>query len=162
MAKTITTDQDRGDQTSHTAIKPTKMNDLVAKVANADKAARDGNQRKSELIANAVENDNLHKGAFAQFMKLRKMDPVHRDAFRFHLEVYCEREWGKNTDLLTVTGEQPSEDADDSEPDLRPDYLKNGSAAAPAPVSSSASKRVRELADKAEANLSQVGRGKPN
>jgi len=165
MAKTVT--EERDDRTSHEAIKPQKLIDLIGKVANANNALDNARTKKGELIADAVENQNLHKGAFALFMKLRKMDPVQRDAFRFHLEVYCEREWGKNTDLLRVTGEQPAEEdgADDGEPDLRPDYLKSGSAAAPAPRSS-ATARVRELADKAEANLSVVGRGpqasKPN
>jgi hypothetical protein len=157
MAKTI--QEPVADQTVHEAIKPQKLKDLIAKVANASKTASDANQRKGELIQTAVDNDKLHKTAFAWLMKLRKMDPVAREELRFHFEVYCEREWGKNQDLLRTTGEQPEETSEADE-DLRPRHLRQPGASAAAPTSS-ASARVRELADKAEANLSQVGRG-PN
>lgn len=157
MAKTV--EPERVDTTVHEAIKPQKFKDLHGKVKNAENTMKTARERKGELIADAVENDKLHKGAYAVFNKLERMDPVTRESFRFHLEVYCERAWGPNKDLLRTTGEQPAE-TPEADKDLRPRHLRQPGASAAAPTSS-ASARVRELADKAEANLSLVGRG-PN
>jgi len=160
MSKTV--QEERDDQTSHEAIKPQKFKDLHGKVLNADNTIKNARVRKGELIADAVENEKLHKGAYGVFCRLEKMDPVAREAFRFHFEIYCERAWGENKDLLRVTGDAAG--TPEGETDLRPRNLRQPGASAAAP--SSASAHVQALADKADANLSRIGRGptsgKPN
>lgn len=142
---------------SSVAIKRKSYDDLVGKVANANGTMDTARQRKSELIADAVSNQNLHKTAFAWVMKLRKMDPVKRNELLFHFDVYCEFEKFAREDLLQDRGGEPDVNGvkrgvdEDGEPDLRPTHLRQPGASA----SDDAVNKIKEDA------LSKVGRGNP-
>ncbi len=161
--KTTETPAAAGSQSSSIAIKQTEYDKLVGKVANANSTMDTARERKSELIADAVENNNLHKTAFAWVMKLRKMDPVKRNELLFHFEVMCDYEKFAREDLLD---DRAAESGDEGEPDeakdLRPRHLRQ-------PNASAAADHVRDLATKAGAKpasgddaIDKVGRGKPN
>jgi hypothetical protein len=155
MAKKASAEQiPAPDVSSSVAIKRGDYDDLVAKVANANNTMDAARERKSELIANAVTGKNLHKGAFAWIMRLRKMDPVKRNEFLFHFDVMCDYEKFAREDLLPdradVNGVKRGTD-EDGEPDLRPSYLRQPGASA----SDEAVNKIKEDA------LSKVGRGNP-
>jgi hypothetical protein len=153
--KTKTTDDPTavGDQTSAAAILFSDYTDVRDKVSNANDTMDKGRERKSELIANAVENKKLHKGAFAWVMKLRKMDPVKRNEYLFHFDVMCGYEKFAREDLFEDR-KAPDDDGDDipdpPEEDLRPRHLRQPGASV-----TSAVDKIKEDA------LSKVGRGKP-
>ncbi len=155
--KTKTSDQPQAeDQTSSVAIKKTDYDALATKVAGANATMDKGREHKSELIANAVTGQNLHKGAFAWVMKLRKMDPVKRNEYLFHFDVMCGYETFAREDLLEdrKTADEDGDDIPDppdDQVDLRPRHLRQPGAS----VTSSAVDKIKEDA------LSKVGRGKP-
>lgn len=154
MPKEVRSGEPEGSQSSSVAIKPSEYSKLRDKVANANDAMDKGRERKSELIADAVENNNLHKTAFAWAMKLRKMDPVKRNELLFHFDVYCDYEKFAREDLL----DDRAAGTPEGEEDLRPRHLKQPNA--------SAAETVKDLAAKSGATtsddpLKQVGRGKP-
>lgn len=65
-----------------------KLNELL-KISNNVKSRMD--EAKGELggkIADAVENHNLHKGAFAQAAKLKRMDSVKLRSFLDNFDYY--------------------------------------------------------------------------
>jgi hypothetical protein len=155
--KTETADKPKADdQTSSVAINKGEYDTLVGKVANANTAMDNARTRKSELIADAVSGKNLHKGAFAWVMKLRKMDPVKRNEYLFHFDVMCGYEKFAREDLLDDR-KAPADEGDDipdppdDQEDLRPRHLRQPGAS----VTSSAVDKIKEDA------LSKVGRGKP-
>lgn len=154
---TVTDPAPKGAEASSIAIKKTDYDDLVAKVANANHAMDTGRERKSELIANAVDGKNLHKGAFAWIMRLRKMDPVKRNEFLFHFDVMCDYEKFAREDLFPERGSEPDVNGvdrgtdEDGEPDMRPSHLRR-------PDASAADDAVEKIKNDA---LSKVGRGNP-
>lgn len=157
--------ESRGSQSSATAIKPTAYKKLVEAVASANGTMEKGRKNKAELIRDAVDSDNLHAGAFGWMMKLRKMDPVKRNEWLFHFELYCEREQFAREDLLSDRGghdggseEEPeappaggASASSEDEKDLRPRHLRQ-------PGASAAEDAVSKIQNDA---LNKVGRGTP-
>ena len=159
MSKKVEQTPPRESQSSSVAIKKSVYESLRDKVANANDAMDKGRTRKSELIADAVENQHLHKTAFAWVMKLRKMDPVKRNELLFHFDTMVGYENFTREDLLPDRAAPDSDDADDEDGrDLRPRHLRQPGA--------SAADAVKDLAAKAGAKTSaedpitKVGRGK--
>ncbi len=149
MAKRVEATEPKGSQSSSVAIKPKPYADLIKAVAVANEKMDTGRNNKAELIRNAVDSDNLHSGAFSWIMKLRKMDPVKRNEFLFHFDVYCEREKFAREDLLPDRAEAGAAAAGgDDDEDLRPRHLKQPGASV-----TSAVDQIKEDA------LSKVGRG---
>lgn len=153
--KTETATEQKGAQDSSVAIKRIDYDKLVEKVVNANGTMDTARQRKSELIADAVTGQNLHKGAFAWVVKLRKMDPVKRNELLFHFDVMCEYEKFAREDLLPdrgggddVNGVKRGTD-EDGEPDMRPTHLRRDGASA----ADNAVNKIKEDA------LGKVGRG---
>lgn len=149
------TAQAKGSQSSSEAIKPQAYQKLVLAVVAANSTMETGRKNKAELIRDAVDSDNLHAGAFAWAMKLRRMDPVKRNEWLFNFELYCEREKFAREDLLTdrkvdANGVARGTD-EDGEPDLRPSHLRQ-------PGASATDTAVNQIKDEA---LSRVGRGNP-
>jgi hypothetical protein len=52
------------------------------------------------MIADAVENKHLHRGAFGIFRRLHKMDDYKRAELLFHLDVYRDRASWDTSDLF--------------------------------------------------------------
>jgi hypothetical protein len=150
----------KGSQSSSEAIKPAAYKTLVLAVVAANATMEKGRKNKSELIRDAVDSDNLHAGAFRQTMALRKMDPVKRNEWLWHFELYCEREGFAREDLLpdrtTTDANGVARGTDeDGEPDLRPSHLRQPGASA----TDSAVDKIKNDA------LDKLGRGpqpKPN
>lgn len=166
MAKQTSDKPDARERDTSVAIKPEAYKNLVKNVAIANDKMDTGRKNKSELIRDAVDSDNLHAGAFALVMKLRKMDPVKRNEFLFHLDIYCEREKFAREDLLpdrqepttrivkTTKAEKdangvPRGKDEDGVSDMRPSFLRQ-------PGASASSDAVQQIKDDA---LSKVGRG---
>lgn len=161
MPKRVDAAEPAGSQSSATAIKPAAYKKLVEAVVAANSTMEKGRKNKSELIRDAVDSDNLHAGAFSTMMKLRKMDPVKRNEFLFHFELYCEREGFARADLLPDRGgaqHDPSPEAERAmggggpkaagDEDLRPRHLRQPGASVVTAVEA-----IKEDA------LSKVGRG---
>ena len=169
MAKRIKADptetEPKADQSSSVAILKTHYETLVGKVASTNDSMDTARQRKSELVANAVENQKLHKGAFAWVMRLRKMDPVKRNEFLFHFDVYCDYEQFGREDLLPDRGDLDVNGVErgideDGEEDLRPTHLRQPGASAAGIVQDLAAKTGAKTSD--EDNILKIGRGKAN
>lgn len=153
MAKTV--EEQPQDQTSATATKKGDYEALRDKVANANSSMDTARTRKGELIADAVENKHLHKGAFAAAMKLRKMDPVQRAEWLFHFDTYCDYENFTREDLFP---DRETGDGDEDR-DLRPRHLRQPGASVDTSAATSAVEQIKNDA------LAKVGRGpqhKPN
>jgi hypothetical protein len=152
MPKRTEAAEPKGAQSSSEMIKAGALDKLVKAVSVANDKMDTGRQNKSELIRDACESDNLHKGAFGWFMKMRKMDPVRRNEWLAHFEYYCE--WGKFTreDLFTEPEGTASTAEDDDAKDFRPTHLKQ-------PGASAAEDAVQKIKEDA---LNKVGRGKPD
>jgi hypothetical protein len=99
------------------AISPEKFEALVRKVMSHDGTVSEHNTVRAELIKDAIAGDRLHKGAFALFMRLKKMASNKVSEFLFHFDVY--RELGRfdaQGDLirdLTADGDDHEDDAAD-------------------------------------------------
>lgn len=150
--KTTEQPDDKRRSTVSQAIRPNDFDKLVARVASVNRSMGTDRQKKSELVRDAVDNQHLHKTAFAWFMKLRDMDPVKRNELLFHFEIYCERGNFTREELFTRDDDEEEQvvGTPPGEPDMRPSHLKQPGA--------SAAKTVDDI--KADA-LSKVGRGKP-
>jgi hypothetical protein len=113
------------------AISPAKFEALVRKVMSHDGTVSEHNTVRAELIKDAVAGDRLHKGAFALFMRLKKMASNKVSEFLFHFDVY--RELGKfdaQGDLIRDLADAPAAAAnDDAERDLRPRHMRQPGAA---------------------------------
>lgn len=63
---------------------------LVRSGLDADNRAEKAKAQYSDNVANAVENANLHRGAFNLVKRLAKMDELKRKDFLSALELYCD------------------------------------------------------------------------
>ena len=160
MTKKPETSEPKADKSSSAAIVFSYYSDLRDKVSNANDTMDKGRERKSELIANAVENKKLHKGAFAWVMRLRKMDPVKRNEFLFHFDVYCDYEKFAREDLLPDRAEpEPEAEVDDDAKDLRPRHLRQPGASVVNIVQDLASKTGAKTSGGDDDPINSVGRG---
>jgi hypothetical protein len=87
-------------------------------------------------IKNAANENNLHRGAFALMVRMKRMDEAKRnDLFRnigLYFDVCTELGFfgAQTRDMFEEAGEETSEDAEettasaDSEPDIRPPFMK--------------------------------------
>lgn len=157
MAKRTTTVARRApvtDQTSHKAITKTKLQRLLSRCASFKETMDEARGEMGEMIGEAVENDNLHKGAFAWLRKLGKMTPAKRNEQLFQFHVYCDSlgwpdkdlplgdraeapaasEAGEKIDTAAAgaSGDGVSEAAPGGDEDVRPRFLRSGGVA-PAP-----------------------------
>lgn len=131
-----------GGTSSSVAIKESAYSDLVGKVQNHQNKIDASTKTKSELIADAVEGNNLHAAAFRWVLKLRKLDPVKRNEMLFHFDVMCGYENFTREDLLSDRAAGTPE----GEEDLRPRHLRQAGA--------SAASTVQQLAANAGAKTS--------
>lgn len=70
-----------------------------------------------QMIADAVEKNFLHKGAFSLIAKLHKMDELKRNDFLRAFDIYRERmeakDWGSGKDLMDGAADGDSSDGDE-------------------------------------------------
>lgn len=166
MARSSTTATSTG-----TAPKKGEFVQLVKKVKASKTKSSEETKSQSEMIA-AVEH--AHPGVTQSIVKLDKMDPVKRAEWLFQFDVCREyMEWEKSEPSLGLSDRPGGDDVKtkprDDDRDFRPAYLKQpGASAAPAEPPSTvtqlnpAKRNVKDAADAAEKNLSEVGRGKPD
>lgn len=74
-----------------------------------------------QMIADAVEKNFLHKGAFSLIAKLHKMDEMKRNDFLRAFDIYRERmeakEWGSGKDMMDGADTDDSAEGDPPEAD---------------------------------------------
>lgn len=142
------------------------------KAVKAYLAHKEKTSDEAKGIVNSVEH--VHAGVFKTIARLDNMDAVKRGEWLFHFDIAREfYDWLKAEPSLDLP-DRPAPDkkaqGDGDEPDLRPTFLKQPSASvtsADEPPRGSASvtqlapgkRGVKEAADAAEKNLSNVGRG---
>lgn len=97
-------------------ISKTKFDKLVTRIGPETRKSDEARSAIGGIVAAAVENDNLHKAAFATFRRLKKMDDVKRTEYLFHFDQY--REYG-------------GFDRDDLLPDRAGDHVGDATAKAP-------------------------------
>jgi hypothetical protein len=144
------------DRETFTAIGVRAFHSLVRKVMAHKNTIREHVSACGGLISDAVENENLHKGAFGWYTKLLKMDAGKRAEWLFNFDLYRERgEFDAQGDMLPDRAEldaeadMPESDKqaapptlagamaqaiDDDKRDMRPRHLREASAQTPAPT----------------------------
>lgn len=142
MAKRTTTAAAPATPSSvHQAMTKGKLEKLLSKCTASATVIRDETSSMGGLISDAVENDHCHKGAFSWVRGLKKMDPAKRNEHLFHFHAYCDHlGWPEKELELTdrepvpaaASGSNGAEAAVTAEEDLRPRFLRTGSASAPA------------------------------
>jgi hypothetical protein len=82
-------------------ITKSKLRALLAKLSTAQGVMDEARSSMGGLVADACENQNLHKGAFRTIRKWNRMDPVKRDEEIAHVtHMIAEMGWGKAGDLF--------------------------------------------------------------
>lgn len=155
--------------TTSNAPKKTAFRDLIKKLRASKRKAADEGKSQTEMIQAC---ENAHPGVSQKIAALDKMDAVARDEWLFQFDVARDHmEWEKRTPSLGLvrgeTGDDEQSDetqaSADSEPDLRPKFLRQPGASVEAAENVTKlhpdRKSVKDAADAAEAALSQVGRG---
>jgi len=114
MAKPLT-------QTPERQIGADQFAALVRSGLDADNRASKAKAQYSDNVAAAVENANLHRGAFNLVKRLAKMDELKRKDFLAALDLYCDHAEKKGLfgsehagDLVGRTSEGPAEDDADA------------------------------------------------
>lgn len=73
-------------------ISKSKFDKLVTRIGPETRKSDEARSAIGGMVAAAVENDNLHKAAFATFRRLKRMDDAKRSEFLFHFDRY--RDYG--------------------------------------------------------------------
>lgn len=89
-----------GSETTIKAISEKDFTTLYKKVKSAQSSMDTERSSIGGMIADAVENKHLHKGAFGIFRRLDKMDDYKRAELLYHLDIYRERANWDTTDLF--------------------------------------------------------------
>lgn len=130
-------------------------------------------KKKTTEEINAIISsvENVHAGVFKTVARLDAMEPAKRAEWLFHFDIAREfYDWLKAEPSLGLS-DRPSPDqkaSSDDDKDFRPTFLKQpGASAAPAEPATvtqlnPAKRNLKDAADAAEKNLSEVGRGKPD
>lgn len=85
--------QDEGERAtdgrSFVGMTKSKLKSLLARLRTKQAEMDESRGEMGSMVLGAVDKAHCHKGALAWVRRLDKMDPVKRDEWLFHFQLYC-------------------------------------------------------------------------